>query len=98
MAIDGAGGDGLLSWSDFLAAGSAVTDDRVTAAAEAVTPDDIMDVLFTSGTTGIPKGVLSAHRQTLSVARAWDSAHDSRPTTVMRWSTRSSTGSATKPG
>lgn len=71
VTIDGAGGDGVVSWTDFLTAGVAVTEDRVTAAADAVTPDDIMDVLFTSGTTGVPKGVLSAHRQTLSVARAW---------------------------
>ena len=71
VTIDGAGGDGLLGWTNFVASGRAVDEGVVTAAAEAVTPDDIMDVLFTSGTTGIPKGVLSAHRQTLSVARAW---------------------------
>ena len=34
-------------------------------------PDDVSDVLFTSGTTGRSKGVLSAHRQALGVARAW---------------------------
>ena len=34
-------------------------------------PDDVADVLFTSGTTGRSKGAMSAHRQTVGVARAW---------------------------
>ena len=36
-----------------------------------VTPDDVADILFTSGTTGRSKGAMSAHRQTIGVARAW---------------------------
>jgi acyl-CoA synthetase (AMP-forming)/AMP-acid ligase II len=43
----------------------------VEARADAVTPDDVADILFTSGTTGKPKGAMSAHRQTIGVARAW---------------------------
>jgi acyl-CoA synthetase (AMP-forming)/AMP-acid ligase II len=39
--------------------------------ADAVSPDDVADILFTSGTTGQPKGAMSAHRQTIGVARAW---------------------------
>ena len=38
---------------------------------DAITPDDVADILFTSGTTGKPKGAMSAHRQTIGVARAW---------------------------
>ncbi|WP_067242430.1 AMP-binding protein [Microbacterium resistens] len=61
----------VLSWSRFLSAGEGVPLARVEEAADAVTADTVMDVLFTSGTTGVPKGVMSAHRQTLGVARSW---------------------------
>ncbi|MEV6233191.1 AMP-binding protein [Saccharopolyspora shandongensis] len=63
--------DGALSWPDFISGGRSVDDDRFEAMVAAVTPDDICDIMFTSGTTGIPKGVLTAHRQTIDVARVW---------------------------
>jgi len=50
---------------------SATTLDLVEELAGAVTPDDVADILFTSGTTGRSKGACSAHRQTLAVAEAW---------------------------
>ena len=34
-------------------------------------PEDISDILFTSGTTGQSKGAMSSHRQALGVAAAW---------------------------
>ncbi|GAA3521646.1 3-((3aS,4S,7aS)-7a-methyl-1,5-dioxo-octahydro-1H- inden-4-yl)propanoate--CoA ligase FadD3 [Aeromicrobium panaciterrae] len=43
----------------------------VEAIAGAVSPDDVADVLFTSGTSGRPKGVRSAHRQTVAAAASW---------------------------
>jgi acyl-CoA synthetase (AMP-forming)/AMP-acid ligase II len=48
-----------------------VTTAEVDAIAESVSADDVADILFTSGTTGRSKGALSAHRQTVGVARAW---------------------------
>jgi acyl-CoA synthetase (AMP-forming)/AMP-acid ligase II len=34
-------------------------------------PDDIGDVIFTSGTTGRPKGVMTTHEQTVKVFTTW---------------------------
>jgi acyl-CoA synthetase (AMP-forming)/AMP-acid ligase II len=43
----------------------------VEARADAVSPDDVADILFTSGTTGRSKGACSAHRQTVEMSRIW---------------------------
>jgi HIP---CoA ligase len=50
-------------WEEFLARGEGVPDADVAARTEAITPHDVSDVLFTSGTSGRPKGVLSTHEQ-----------------------------------
>jgi acyl-CoA synthetase (AMP-forming)/AMP-acid ligase II len=58
-----------LAWVGQL--GEDAGSDEIEARADAVAPDDVADILFTSGTTGRPKGAMSAHRQTVGVARAW---------------------------
>ena len=54
----------------YLLAGTAASAAEVDARAAAVRPDDVADILFTSGTTGASKGVLCAHRQSLSASAA----------------------------
>jgi acyl-CoA synthetase (AMP-forming)/AMP-acid ligase II len=63
--------DGVLSWEDISALAEDVPLSVVDARARAVSPDDVSDIMFTSGTTGRSKGAMSAHRQALDVARAW---------------------------
>ncbi|MER8027123.1 AMP-binding protein [Glutamicibacter protophormiae] len=61
----------LSGWDDFLAAGLGADPTLVAERAAQVTAQDIADVIFTSGTTGRSKGVISAHRQSLGVSYAW---------------------------
>jgi long-chain acyl-CoA synthetase len=70
VMLDGAPSDDprFLSWEDFLAEGErGLADDpaAVEARWRAVTPDDVLTVLYTSGTTGMPKGVPLTHRNVL---------------------------------
>ena len=60
-----------LSWNDFLDAGRQVLPAQVQAREQALTGDSTADLMFTSGTTGRPKGVMSAHGPTIRAFSTW---------------------------
>jgi acyl-CoA synthetase (AMP-forming)/AMP-acid ligase II len=66
-------------WDDFVAGGRAIADAAARERAAAVAPDDLSDLLFTSGTTGAPKGVMTTHGQNLRAFRAWSEVIGLRP-------------------
>ncbi len=62
---------GTQSWADFLADGKRAEMSEVLSRASAVEGDFISDILFTSGTTGNPKGVMTTHAQNLQAFWSW---------------------------
>ncbi|MFJ5632686.1 FadD3 family acyl-CoA ligase [Streptomyces goshikiensis] len=59
------------TWKDFLAGGDRVPAEAVRARAAAIRPDAPSDIIFTSGTTGSPKGAVITHAQTLRCYDVW---------------------------
>ncbi len=69
------GGDqesgGVSTWAHLLTRAHETTEQSALDRAAQVRADDVADIIFTSGTTGQPKGAMSTHRQTIAVAAAW---------------------------
>ena len=57
--------------SDFVAGGKGADDPAVAAALAGIDADTVSDILFTSGTTGSPKGVLMTYGRVLPQAAVW---------------------------
>ncbi len=60
-----------VGFDDYLAGGESVPEAEAIARLEAIRSEDLSDIIFTSGTTGRPKGAMVTHGQSLRVYEAW---------------------------
>ena len=67
-AVAGAGSVGILSWEELLARGSDDPGD-ISQCIAAIEPDDLACLIYTSGAAGVPKGVMTSHRNLLANCR-----------------------------
>ena len=58
---------GTVRWTELLAHGAAAEGRPLAARAAAVDPEDLAFLMYTSGTTGVPKGVMHSHRMIRNV-------------------------------
>lgn len=61
LVVDGKPGQGTSSWEDFVATPWGERRDRAELASLRPDPNDVTLLIFTSGTTGEPKGVMHSH-------------------------------------
>ena len=59
------------TWQSFLQRGNAISDTEIESRLADRTADHLSDILFTSGTTGMPKGVMTTHGQSLRGYKVW---------------------------
>jgi fatty-acyl-CoA synthase len=62
VSMSDATGHGMRSWDDFMQLGDSVSDADLQAREATLTNEDPINIQYTSGTTGFPKGAMLSHR------------------------------------
>jgi acyl-CoA synthetase (AMP-forming)/AMP-acid ligase II len=71
VLLSGSPRPGTRTWAELLAAGASVPDKEVAAREGAVDDDSSSDIIFTSGTTGAPKGAVLTHGASVRTYEVW---------------------------
>jgi acyl-CoA synthetase (AMP-forming)/AMP-acid ligase II len=71
VVLSGPPAAGSTSWEAFLDAGAGVDPAHVQQRTAAIQPDDVSDIIFTSGTTGAPKGAMLTHGASVRTYTLW---------------------------
>lgn len=66
IALDKKPHEGILSYHDIVQLADSVSDEAYTNRQKEVSPDEVVNMQFTSGTTGFPKGVMLSHSNILN--------------------------------
>lgn len=61
ILLDDKPSSGMFCWQDLIEMGSEIRDEEVKARQASLHPDDVINMQYTSGTTGFPKGVMLSH-------------------------------------
>jgi fatty-acyl-CoA synthase len=68
ILIEGDQGAGFRTWGNLIEMGRAISDQQLANAQAATKPDDVINIQYTSGTTGFPKGAMLTHANILGDA------------------------------
>ena len=71
VVLRGTPGAGTISWDEYLDRAGRVIPEELAARRDNLTGDDLSDILFTSGTTGRPKGAMLTHGASVRAYTAW---------------------------
>ena len=63
----------VLTWDEYLDLGNSVDDSELQRRIDVIQPDDLAALVYTSGTTGVPKGVMLTHKNLVFIG--WTAGH-----------------------